>query len=169
MTTDPLYQYFATVAGSDEKIDAPELQQCLTNSGIAGSYQSFSLETCKLMITMLDSDHSGKMEFDEFKELWGVLNQWQGTFLEYDRDRNNSIESHELHQAITTLGYNLSPQAIGIIVKRYADNNKIKFDDFVALTIRLRILTDHFHKIDTGHTGYANFSYDDFIQLTICS
>jgi len=29
------------------------------------------------MITMLDRDFSGKMGFNEFKELWGALNQWK--------------------------------------------------------------------------------------------
>lgn len=29
------------------------------------------------MISMLDRDYSGKMGFNEFKELWGALNQWK--------------------------------------------------------------------------------------------
>ena len=29
------------------------------------------------MITMLDRDYSGKMGFNEFKELWAALNQWK--------------------------------------------------------------------------------------------
>lgn len=37
----------------------------------------FSMEACRLMICMLDRDFSGKMGFNEFKELWGALNQWK--------------------------------------------------------------------------------------------
>ncbi|KAF0032052.1 hypothetical protein F2P81_016607 [Scophthalmus maximus] len=51
---DPLYGYFSAVAGQDGQISADELQRCLTQSGISGSYQPFSLETCRLMINMLD-------------------------------------------------------------------------------------------------------------------
>lgn len=29
------------------------------------------------MIAMLDRDRSGKMGFNEFKELWTALNQWK--------------------------------------------------------------------------------------------
>ena len=61
----------------DGQIDAVELQRCLTSSGIAGTYQPFSKETCRIMITMLDRDFSGKMGFNEFKELWAALNQWK--------------------------------------------------------------------------------------------
>ena len=61
----------------DGQIDADELQRCLTQSGIAGTYQQFSRETCVLMINMLDRDRSGQMGFSEFKELWAALNQWK--------------------------------------------------------------------------------------------
>lgn len=37
----------------------------------------FSKETCRIMISMLDRDRSGKMGFNEFKELWAALNQWK--------------------------------------------------------------------------------------------
>ena len=74
---DPLWGYFSHVAGQDGQIDAGELQRCLTSSGIGGSYQPFSKETCRIMITMLDRDYSGQMGFSEFKELWASLNQWK--------------------------------------------------------------------------------------------
>lgn len=38
-------------------------------------------------------------------------------------------------------GYNLTPQALNIIIKRYSDSGRIKFDDFVSAAIRLRMLT----------------------------
>lgn len=166
---DPLYGYFAAVAGQDQQIDALELQRCLTQSGIGGTYQPFSLETCRIMICMLDRDYSGKMGFTEFKELWGALNQWKTTFVTYDRDRSGTVEPHELHAAIASWGYNLTPQALNIIIKRYANNGAIKFDDFVSAAVRLRMLTDHFRRRDVSQTGYANFSYDDFIQTTMFS
>ena len=53
------------------------------------------------------------------------------------------------------LGYNLTPQALSIIVKRYSDNGRIKFDDFVAAATRLRILTGECFKL-------CNLFQDDF-------
>lgn len=61
----------------DGQISPDELQQCLTSSGIGGSYKPFSRETCTIMINMLDRDYSGQMGFSEFKELWTALNQWK--------------------------------------------------------------------------------------------
>lgn len=164
---DPLWGYFQAVAGPDQQISPRELQQCLTSSGIAGTYQPFSLNTCYIMIAMLDRDRSGQMGFNEFKELWAALNQWKTTFMNFDRDRSGTIEGHELHQAVTSFGYNLSPNALNVLLGRYGENGRVKFDDFVALCVRLRALTAQFQQRDTARNGHATFQYDDFIQVTM--
>ncbi|XP_060937618.1 sorcin [Limanda limanda] len=165
--SDPLYGYFAAVAGQDAQISADELQRCLTQSGISGSYQPFSLETCRLMISMLDRDMSGTMGFAEFKELWQSLNQWKTVFVSFDQDRSGSVDGQELQKAVASFGYGLSPQALNIIMKRYSLNGRITFDEFLSCCIRLRILTDQFRRRDTTQTGCAAFQYDDFIQVTM--
>lgn len=44
------------------------------------------------------------MGFNEFKELWQVVNGWKATFASYDRDHSGSVEGHELQQALTSMG-----------------------------------------------------------------
>ncbi|XP_071812333.1 sorcin-like isoform X2 [Apostichopus japonicus] len=163
---DPLVGYFQAVAGQDGQIDADELQRCLTSSGIAGTYQPFSRDTCVVMINMLDRDYSGQMGFNEFKELWTALNQWKQTFMNFDRDRSGTVEPSELQQALTSFGYNLSPQAYGCLIRRYSVNGKVTFDAFVALCVRLRALTDQFRRRDAQQNGSALFQYDDFISVS---
>ena len=80
----------------DGQIDAEELQRCLTSSGFSGSYQPFSKETCRVMIAMLDHDYSGKMGFNEFKELWGALNQWRVGVYVLLRISTTVTHAHEL-------------------------------------------------------------------------
>lgn len=164
---DPLYGYFSAVAGHDGQISADELQRCLTQSGISGSYKPFCLETCRLMISMLDRDMSGTMGFNEFKELSQVINGWKATFVSYDRDRSGTVEGPELQHAITAMGFHLSPQTMNIIMKRHSTNGRIAFDDFITCCIKLRALTDQFRRRDTSGNGQAMFQYDDFIQVTM--
>ena len=38
--------------------------------------------------------------------------------MQHDRDRSGTVEVHELQQAIISWGYNLSPSALNIIMKR---------------------------------------------------
>ncbi|KAM4600766.1 sorcin isoform 2-T2 [Polymixia lowei] len=164
---DPLYGYFAAVAGQDGQISAEELQTCLTQANFSGGYKPFNLETCRLMINMLDRDMSATMGFAEFKELWSVLNGWKQNFMTFDRDRSGTVEGPEMQQAVASMGYKLSPQAMNIIVKRYSTHGRIVFDDYVACCIKLRTLSNLFQRRDTNRQGTALFQYDDFIQCTM--
>ncbi|XP_036041648.1 grancalcin [Onychomys torridus] len=164
---DSMWTYFTAVAGQDGEVDAEELQRCLTQSGISGTYAPFSLETCRIMIAMLDRDYTGKMGFNEFKELWAALSAWKQNFMTIDQDQSGTVEHHELSQAITLMGYRLSPQTLAAIVKRYSKNGRIFFDDYVACCVKLRALTDFFRRRDHLQQGIVNFVYEDFLQGTM--
>ena len=59
----------------------------------------------------------------------------------YDRDHSGTVEPHELQQALVSFGYNLTPQAMEVALRRYSTDGKIPFDNFVALCVRLKSLT----------------------------
>ncbi|XP_033629012.1 sorcin-like [Asterias rubens] len=164
---DPLYGYFAEVAGQDGQISVNELQRALTASGIIGSYRVFSRATCAILISVLDRDYSGKMGLNEFQEMWTALNQWKESFARFDSDRSGEIEAHELQSALSAFGYDLSPQAQGVIFKRFSEDGNMPFDDYVFCLVKLRAITDHFRRRDASQNGYATFKYDDFIQVTM--
>ena len=67
---DPLWAAFSKAASSDGLLSADELRQVLTDTG-ASAYPRpggvFSLETCRLMIALLDKDYNGTMGFQEFR------------------------------------------------------------------------------------------------------
>lgn len=165
--TDPMWGYFTAIAGQDGEVDAEELQRCLTQSGFSGSYQPFSLETCRIMIAMLDRDMTGKMGFNEFKELFTALNGWKQNFMMFDQDRSGTVEPHEMSQAIGSMGYRVSPQALNGIIKRYSKGGRIFFDDYVSCCVKLRALTESFKRRDTMQQGNVTFQYDDFILCTM--
>uniref|UniRef100_A0A4W3H306 EF-hand domain-containing protein n=1 Tax=Callorhinchus milii TaxID=7868 RepID=A0A4W3H306_CALMI len=37
----------------------------------------FSLESCRSMVAVMDSDSTGKLGFEEFKYLWSKIKKWQ--------------------------------------------------------------------------------------------
>ncbi|XP_051999879.1 sorcin [Xyrauchen texanus] len=164
---DPLYGYFTAVSGQDGQISAEELQTCLTQANFSGGYRPFNLETCRLMVSMLDRDMSHSVGFNEFKELWAVLNGWKQHFTSIDRDGSGTVDPQEMSQAFTSMGYRLSPQTMNTIIKRFSSNGKISFDDYVACCVKLRSMTDLFRKRDQAQQGMAAFQYDDFIQCTM--
>ncbi|XP_028283383.1 grancalcin-like [Parambassis ranga] len=164
---DPMWGYFTAIAGQDGEVDAEELQRCLTQAGFTGSYSPFNLETCRVMIAMLDRDYTGKMGFNEFKELFTALSGWKQNFMMFDQDRSGTVEPHEMSQAINAMGYRVSPQVLNAIIKRYNKGGRIFFDDYVACCVKLRALTDSFRRRDSMQQGSVNFQYDDFILCTM--
>ncbi|TKC49267.1 hypothetical protein EI555_004879, partial [Monodon monoceros] len=96
-------------------------------------------------LLLLTRDYTGKMGFNEFKELWAALNAWKQNFITVDKDGSGTVERHELNQAIAAMGYRLSPQTLTAIVKRYSKNGRIFFDDYVACCVKLRALTGMDH------------------------
>eukprot|EP01137_Pigoraptor_chileana_P007681 Opistho-2@53585 len=166
---DPLFANFQQVAGSDGQIDAEELQRCLAAANVAGPYSQFSVDTARLLILILDTDLSGTMGFEEYRQMWAAVQQWRQTFERFDRDRSGSIETAELHEAIKSYGFNISPRAAEVITRRYSRRGRssITFDDFIACSAKLRFISDSFRRRDTTGQGYASLSYDDFIQFSM--
>ncbi|KAM9782591.1 sorcin-like [Neosynchiropus ocellatus] len=152
---------------ADQRVSARELQSYLSKTGITGSYQLFSLVTCRLMILTLDRNFSGDMDFNEFQQMWNVVNEAKAKFMSMDKDRSGTLAVAELQQAISSLGYSLSSLAFHCIAKRYGENGLIAFDDFISIIIKLNHVTGHFRARDVSKNGSATFQYDDFIQITM--
>lgn len=39
--------------------------------------KGFSKDVCRSMVAMLDVDHSGKLGFEEFRQLWTDIKKWR--------------------------------------------------------------------------------------------
>ncbi|XP_074659204.1 grancalcin-like isoform X2 [Tubulanus polymorphus] len=166
-------------------IQGEELQYILnTTPRIQQFYGiNWSLELCKIMIAMLDRSKDGIMQYNEFRELLQCLVYWKQTFDEVDVDRSKFVEANELLNTIMQrYGYRLSRDALTTLMKRYSkavDDGSgklrclIAFDDFVSLSVRLRAYTEAFRARDrlqhrNVETGKYEFTYDDFLQCTMC-
>eukprot|EP01147_Barroeca_monosierra_P007669 gene7669-596_t len=169
---DPIAQHFHAVAGPDGQITAESLRNTLSESGISAYPRpgdAFSLETCRIMIAMLDTDFNGTMGLNEFRELCRAIEGWKSTFQRFDRDQSGTIEAEELHEAIRSFGYNLSRRTVEGMVSRYSrhSNHQVLFDDFIALSVRLRAISERFRSRDKAGQGYATIHYEDFIGMVM--
>lgn len=56
-----------------------------------------------------------------------------------------------------------------VVTARYSkhSNQQIMFDDFVALSVRLRSTSERFRRLDRAGQGFATMSYDDFIAISM--
>ncbi|XP_060563420.1 peflin-like [Ruditapes philippinarum] len=164
---DPqIQQWFMSVdADRSGRISALELQQALVN----GNWSHFNPETCRLMIGMFDRDHTGQIELNEFQALWNYIQQWKGVFERFDGNRTGQIESNELHQALSSMGYNLSPQFMQMCVCKFdiQGRRSMKLDDFIQCCVMIKSLTDMFVARDPQRTGRITVTYEDFMTMSI--
>ncbi|XP_077990000.1 programmed cell death protein 6-like [Glandiceps talaboti] len=164
---DPtIWGWFCSVdADRSGKITAQELQQALTNN----DWSHFNPETCRLMISMFDKDHSGKIDIHEFSALWHYIQQWRGVYQQYDRDRSGRIDVNELHNAFTQMGYRLSAQFAQLVVTKYdrQARSQLKFDEFIQCCVLMKSLTDTFKQKDTAMAGSISVNYEEFMSMVL--
>lgn len=164
---DPqLWAWFSSV-DSDRSgaISATELQQALVN----GDWTPFDLDTVKLLMSIFDTDRGGTIGFNEFSGLWKYIKDWQNVFRHFDADRSGSIDGHELANALRQFGYNLSPQLLTLVERKYASatGTGITFDRFLRACVVVRSLTESFQRLDTDRDGIIQINYDTFMQTIL--
>lgn len=57
----------------------------------------------------------------QFAGLWKYIKDWQNVYRHFDRDRSGSIDTNELHDALRQFGYNLSPQLLQLVERKYGE------------------------------------------------
>ena len=174
MDDQKLWSIFSSVDNDrNGQITSEELQFALRNT----DYSNFNQETCRLLVNMFDQDKSGTISFDEFRSLWKYILDWQRCFQSYDGDRSGSIDSRELHAALYSFGFNLSPRLINILILKYdtkgnaskimSGSGSITFDNFIQTCVTVKNLTDSFRRFDTDGDGWINIAYESFIELVM--
>ncbi|XP_011895979.1 PREDICTED: calpain-2 catalytic subunit [Cercocebus atys] len=154
---DGFRRLFAQLAGEDAEISAFELQTILRR--VLAKRQDiksdgFSIETCKIMVDMLDSDGSGKLGLKEFYILWTKIQKYQKIYREIDVDRSGTMNSYEMRKALEEAGFKMPCQLHQVIVARFADDELIiDFDNFVRCLVRLETLFKIFKQLDPENTG----------------
>ncbi|KAJ8362422.1 hypothetical protein AAFF_G00375700 [Aldrovandia affinis] len=162
---------FQQIAGEDMEISANELKGVLKR--VVAKYkeyksEGFSLESCRSMIALMDTDGSGKLNLQEFNHLWGKIKRWQGIFKDYDKDQSATINSYEMRNAVNDAGFRLNNQLYDIITMRYADEKmNIDFDSFICCLVRLEGMFRAFNAFDKDGDGFIKLSVLEWLQLTI--
>uniref|UniRef100_A0A3Q2W2Q0 Calpain-3 n=1 Tax=Haplochromis burtoni TaxID=8153 RepID=A0A3Q2W2Q0_HAPBU len=148
---------YQQIAGDDMQICANELKTILKNvlskhNNIKS--EGFSLETCRSMIALMDTDGTGKLNLQEFKHLWKKIKDWQLIFKRYDKDKTWSISSFEMRNAVNDAGFQLNKQLYDIIAMRYADERlNIDFDSYICCFVRLEGMFRAFSAFDKDGDG----------------
>uniref|UniRef100_A0A671Q3G3 Calpain-3 n=1 Tax=Sinocyclocheilus anshuiensis TaxID=1608454 RepID=A0A671Q3G3_9TELE len=148
---------FQQLAGDDMQINANELRTVL-NRVVAKhkelKTEGFSLESCRSMIALMDTDGTGHLNLQEFKHLWNKIKKWKLVFTRFDTDKSSTISSFEMRNALTEAGFQLNNQLYDIICMRYANEHmEMDFDSYISCLVRLEGMFRAFRAFDKDGDG----------------
>ncbi|XP_063934687.1 peflin-like [Zophobas morio] len=124
-------------------------------------------ETCRLLLSLYDTNKDGQISFEEFKSLWGYVQKWRECFQNFDKDRNGVIDASELHQALNQFGYRLSYPFCQSLVSKFRSHmpHVMNFGSFIQCCVMLKGFTSGFAAKDVQRRGIATLTYEDFLSI----
>ncbi|XP_031157820.1 calpain-2 catalytic subunit-like [Sander lucioperca] len=169
---DPHFKkLFKQIAGNDMEVSVFELVEILNK---VVSHRSdiktdgFSLETGRLIVSLLDKDESGSLGLMEFHLIWSKIQKYLAIFKKYDTDSSGTMSSHEMRGAATEAGFQVNSAVLQSIVSRYADAQyAIDFDSFVGCLIKLEMLFKMFKALERADTGKIELDMQQWLCLAI--
>ncbi|XP_038588718.1 calpain-1 catalytic subunit [Micropterus salmoides] len=162
---------FRQLAGPDMEISITELQTILNR--IISKHKDlktdgFSQESCRSMISLMDTDGSGKLGLTEFHVLWEKIKRYLNIFREFDVDKSGNMSSYEMRLALKSAGFTLTNHLFQLIILRYSEADMtIDFDNFVTCLIRLETMHKTFRTLDTNNSKSITLNFTQWISLTM--
>uniref|UniRef100_A0A8C2TKC1 Calpain small subunit 2 n=1 Tax=Coturnix japonica TaxID=93934 RepID=A0A8C2TKC1_COTJA len=157
----------------DMEVSATELRNILNK--VLSRHQDlktdgFSLDTCRSMVAVMDTDTNGKLGFEEFKYLWNNIKKWQCAYKRCDTNQSGILERAQLPAALRAAGFQLNEQLFQVIVRRYAsEDGSMDFNSFISCLVRLDSMFRTFKSLDRNGNGQIKMNIEDWLQLTMYS
>ncbi|XP_074067395.1 calpain small subunit 2 [Macrotis lagotis] len=187
----PAYQHFANVeaseddevkqfrrifhqlAGDNMEVDAHDLRKII-NRVISKhkelNSEGFSLETCRSIVAVMDSDTTGKLGFEEFKYLWNNIKKWQCVYKKFNTNNSVALPSEQLMGAFQAAGFQLNEQLYPMIILRYTEEDgSMDFNNFINCLVRLDAMFRAFKSLDGDQDGHIQVNIQEWLELTIYS
>ncbi|KAL1249305.1 hypothetical protein QQF64_020310 [Cirrhinus molitorella] len=99
----------------------------------------FSMETCRVMVNLMDESGNGKLGLSEFATLWKKIQK--EFYKKNDMDGSGCMSTPEMRMALKEAGFSLNDCIHQILAARYGDADmKIDFDNFVSCVMRLEMM-----------------------------
>ncbi|XP_037102616.1 calpain-2 catalytic subunit-like isoform X1 [Syngnathus acus] len=162
---------FAKLAGPDMEISAAELRTIMNKivakrSDIKTS--GFSMETCRVMVNLMDESSNGKLGLSEFATLWKKVQRYLSIYKKNDTDSSGTMSTPEMRVAFKDAGFTLNNAIYQLLVARYAEPDlTLDFDNFVGCLMRLEIMFRIFKKFDPNDSGSIQLNFNEWLNFSM--
>ncbi|KAK8759690.1 hypothetical protein V5799_002679 [Amblyomma americanum] len=159
---------FDLVASSDGTINCYSLQTLLKNlTEENGRELEFSMDMCRSMVALMDSNYSGTLTLKEFDRLHRLIIQWEEAFSGHDKDSSGQLSTYELRKALRTAGYSVNRHVLKALVLRYGHDRKISLSDFIGCAVKLMCMIDIYCDLDPNNENAIVLSRNEWLKYTM--
>uniref|UniRef100_A0A3P9MR01 calpain-2 n=1 Tax=Oryzias latipes TaxID=8090 RepID=A0A3P9MR01_ORYLA len=162
---------FMKLAGNDMEISAEELKTIMNkivSKRTDIKTDGFSMETCRIMVNLMDDSGNGKLGLGEFATLWKKVQNYLNIYKKSDLDNTGTMSTPEMRLAFKDAGFTLNNTIYQLLVARYSDPDMtIDFDNFVACLMKLEMMFRVFKKLDSKGSGSIELDLFQWLNFSM--
>ncbi|XP_078517580.1 calpain-1 catalytic subunit-like [Lissotriton helveticus] len=163
---------FLQFAGVDEMISAVELHQLLKELmeelGSLQDSEGFDLESCRSLVSLMDSYGFGKLGWEEFQSLWSKICCGTLIFCQFDQSRSGSINCHQLVPALQSAGLKVDEFMVQLLALRYCTPDRtVTYSSFICCLLKLDTMTKKFQEAVCASSGTVTLNYQQWLHITM--
>ncbi|KAG8190280.1 hypothetical protein JTE90_025793 [Oedothorax gibbosus] len=160
---------FLRLADEHKTISAFELlellETCLPNDYVKSCA---TLEVCRQIILALDKSGSGRLKYQDYKNLMCSLKLWQTIFRSHSRGSSGILRAEKLRSALMDVGFQVNVDALSLLVLRYMrKDGTLRFGDFVLCVLHLMVAFGTFEKKDLLQNGFVKTTLSEWLQASL--
>uniref|UniRef100_A0A096M905 Calpain 12 n=1 Tax=Poecilia formosa TaxID=48698 RepID=A0A096M905_POEFO len=137
---------------------------------LAGSERYLSLEHCKSLVVLMDSQGKAKLNWSDFQLLWDKIRKWTDIFLVYDTNKTHHLEYKEVEPALKAAGIMVNGLVMQLVGLRYTESDlTISYPGFLFLLMKMESMIHKFQVHDVMGLGTITISYTQWLYMTLYS
>ncbi|XP_020511902.1 atrial natriuretic peptide-converting enzyme [Labrus bergylta] len=152
-------------------LTAEDVVAKLIAAGYSVRGQSLTLRTAHLLVTLMDADKTEDLDSVEVFKMEHYVAVVRREYVESYESRNPpSVTQTQLKKALSAREFNIGEETFRTLWRDHRTENGIEYDDFVAVIIKLQILTERFESQLLNlpcDCKVASFSFRQFIRSAI--
>ncbi|XP_067451563.1 calpain-9 [Thunnus thynnus] len=144
------------------------LTEAIQGGVLAGSEKNLSLEHCKSLVVLMDTQGIAQLSWTGFQSLWEKISRWTDIFLVFDKNKTKRLEYQEVAPALKAAGIMVDDLVMQLVGLRYTEADMtISYPGFLYLLMKLESMIHKFQAYDMVGMGTVTINYRQWLHMTM--